>query len=72
MKSFQVRQETELLKIPRELRGMTLGSLVDKWGGSWGGTLMRIKREELEESERKEREREEEEKEKEKVERGKR
>ena len=72
LKSFQVRQETELLKIPRELRNMSLGSLVNKWGGSWAGTLMRIKREEMEEVERKEREKEEEGKEKEKLERGKR
>ena len=38
---------------------MTLGELVDKWGGSWAGTLMRIKREEMEEAERREREEEE-------------
>jgi len=60
LKSFQVRQETELLRIPRELRNMTLGEFEGKWGGSWAGTLMRLKRDEMEEEEER-REREEEE-----------
>ncbi len=46
------------MKIPRELRNMTLGELERKWGGSWAGTLMRIKRDEMEDMERRERERE--------------
>ena len=60
LKSFQIRQEMELLKIPRELRNMTLGELEKRWGGSWAGTLMRIKKEEMEALEKKEREREQE------------
>lgn len=37
------------MKIPKDLRGMTLGELSDKWGGSWAGTLQRIARERIEE-----------------------
>ena len=62
--AFLLRQETEIFKIPRELRNMTLGDLSTKWAGSWAGTVQRIAREKIEEAER-ERDREEREKEKE-------
>ena len=52
LESFLRRQETEILKIPRDLRGMTLVELEDKWGGSWRGTVQRLARDRLEEQER--------------------
>ncbi|EIW73656.1 hypothetical protein TREMEDRAFT_59829 [Tremella mesenterica DSM 1558] len=58
LSSFLIRQETEIFKIPRELRNMTLGELSTKWAGGWASTTQRIAREKIEEAER-EREREE-------------
>ena len=49
-----MRQETEILKIPRELRKMTLADLEAKWGGSWSGTLQRITRDKIDEREKEE------------------
>ena len=43
-----VRQESEILRIPRELRNMTIEELNAKWGGSFSGTVQRIQRERLE------------------------
>ncbi|KIR68515.1 hypothetical protein I312_100398 [Cryptococcus bacillisporus CA1280] len=58
LSSFSLREETEILSIPRELRNMTLGELEEKWGGGWAGTFHRIKAErfEVQEKEREERE----------------
>ncbi|WRT67697.1 uncharacterized protein IL334_004669 [Kwoniella shivajii] len=50
--SFRMREESEILSIPRELRGMTLGELEDKWGGGWAGTLQKIRRESFEKKEK--------------------
>lgn len=57
LSSFSLREETEILSIPRELRNMTLGELEEKWGGGWAGTFHRIKAErfEVQEKEREER-----------------
>jgi hypothetical protein len=52
IQSFMVRQESEILRIPRELRTMTLEELNSKWGGSFSGTVQRIQRERLERMER--------------------
>ncbi|KAK1925385.1 hypothetical protein DB88DRAFT_483752 [Papiliotrema laurentii] len=54
LSSFMLRQEAEILKIPRDLRSMTLGQLEAQWGGSWAGTVQRIAREKMEEREREE------------------
>ncbi|ORY31366.1 hypothetical protein BCR39DRAFT_90112 [Naematelia encephala] len=51
LQAFLLRQETELMRLPRELRGMTLSDLEDKWGGSWSGTVQRIARERMEREE---------------------
>ncbi|ORX40180.1 hypothetical protein BD324DRAFT_616686 [Kockovaella imperatae] len=42
LESFLIRQETEMLKIPRELRNMTLDQLSKHWGGGWKETMQRI------------------------------
>ncbi|WWC62467.1 uncharacterized protein I303_105063 [Kwoniella dejecticola CBS 10117] len=68
--SFRMREESEILSIPRELRGMTLGELESKWGGGWAGTLQRIRRESFEKKEKVREEKEE--KERDEVVRGKR
>jgi hypothetical protein len=52
LSSFMLRQEAEILKIPRDLRQMKLGDLEAKWGGSWAGTVQRIARQKIEERER--------------------
>lgn len=54
MSSFLLRQDAEILKIPRDLRSMTLKDLEDKWGGSWSGTVQRIARAKIEEREKEE------------------
>lgn len=66
---FLARQDLEIMKIPHELRRMTLGELEAKWGGTWAGTVQRIARLKLEEREREEREEREREEEKERLER---
>lgn len=53
---FMARQDLEIMKIPHELRSMTLGELELKWGGTWAGTVQRIARLKIEEREREERE----------------
>ncbi|WWC70674.1 uncharacterized protein I206_104625 [Kwoniella pini CBS 10737] len=68
--SFRMREESEILSIPRELRGMTLGELESKWGGGWTGTLQRIRRESFEKKEKVREEKEE--KERDEVVKGKR
>ncbi|OCF41488.1 hypothetical protein I317_04691 [Kwoniella heveanensis CBS 569] len=68
--SFRMREESEILSIPRELRSMTLGELEAKWGGGWAGTLQRIRRESFEAREKVREEKEE--KEREEVVKGKR
>ncbi|WVW84571.1 hypothetical protein I302_106605 [Kwoniella bestiolae CBS 10118] len=68
--SFRMREESEILSIPRELRGMTLGELESKWGGGWAGTLQKIRRESFEKKEKVREEKEE--KEREEVVKGKR
>ncbi|WVQ80671.1 hypothetical protein IAT38_002776 [Cryptococcus sp. DSM 104549] len=50
--SFRMREETEILSIPRELRKMTLGDLEQKWESGWAGTLHRIKTERFQENEK--------------------
>ncbi|WVQ73181.1 hypothetical protein IAR50_002745 [Cryptococcus sp. DSM 104548] len=57
--SFHMREETEILAIPRDLRGLTLRELEDKWGGGWAGTLHRIKTERFEVEQKKREEQEE-------------
>lgn len=52
LSSFMLRQEAEILKIPRDLRQMKLGDLEAKWGGSWAGTVQRIARGKIEEREK--------------------
>ncbi|WWC96013.1 hypothetical protein V866_002880 [Kwoniella sp. B9012] len=68
--SFRMREESEILSIPRELRGMTLAELEKKWGGGWAGTLQKIRRESFEKKEKVREEKEE--KEREEVVKGKR
>lgn len=48
LQAFLIRQESEIMRLPREMRTMTLGELEGKWGGSWAGTLQRIAREKIE------------------------
>ncbi|ODO05242.1 hypothetical protein L198_01932 [Cryptococcus wingfieldii CBS 7118] len=57
--SFHMREETEILAIPRDLRGLTLRELENKWGGGWAGTLHRIKTERFEVEQKKREEQEE-------------
>lgn len=61
IQSFILRQDSELFRIPRELRSMTLRDLQKSWGGSLAGTVMRLKRDRIEMEERERMEREEEE-----------
>ncbi|WVR06270.1 hypothetical protein IAU60_003300 [Kwoniella sp. DSM 27419] len=70
LNSFKLRQESEIVSIPRELRVMTLGELEAKWGGGWAGILQRIRRESFEARERVREEKEE--KERDEVVKGKR
>ena len=53
-----MRQESEILKIPRDLRGMTIADLEPKYGGSWAGTLQRIAREKMDLRQKEEEEKE--------------
>lgn len=52
LQSFELRQNTELFRVPRELRGMTLKQVQESWGGTLGGTVARIKQEQLQAQER--------------------
>lgn len=61
LQSFVLRQDSELFRIPRELRTMTLRDLQANWGGSLAGTVMKLKRDRIEVEERARLDREEEE-----------
>ncbi|WWC88775.1 uncharacterized protein L201_003688 [Kwoniella dendrophila CBS 6074] len=50
--SFRIREESEILKIPRELRKLTLAELESKWGGGWANTLKNIRRESFDKKEK--------------------
>lgn len=52
LQSFVMRQEAEILKLPRELRSMKLSDLEGKWAGSWKETVQRMLQEKMEERER--------------------
>ena len=52
LSSFALRQEAEILKLPRELRSMKLGDLDNKWAGSWKETVQRMLQDKIEERER--------------------
>jgi hypothetical protein len=54
LQAFESRQETELVKIPRELRLMTIAQLESVWGGSWGETIAGIRMEAIKKREREE------------------
>ena len=41
-----------MLRIPRDLRGLTLRELMDKWGGSWKETMQRMTKERMDVRER--------------------
>jgi hypothetical protein len=61
LQSFAMRQDSEIFRIPRELRQLTVRDLRERWGGSLGGTVARMKREQIEAEERVRIEKEEEE-----------
>jgi len=52
LSSFALRQEAEILKLPRELRSMKLGDLENKWAGSWKETVQKMLQDKIEERER--------------------
>lgn len=52
LSSFALRQEAEILKLPRELRSMKPGDLDKKWAGSWKETVQRMLQDKIEERER--------------------
>ena len=52
VQSLIMHQNSEMFRIPADLRKMTIREIQDKWGGSLGGTVMRMKREKIEEEER--------------------
>ncbi|WWD18386.1 hypothetical protein CI109_102836 [Kwoniella shandongensis] len=70
LSSFSTRAESELVLIPRHLRGLTLGELESKWGGGWVGTMQRMRKESFDAREKVREEQEE--KEREEVVKGKR
>ncbi|KAK8858498.1 hypothetical protein IAR55_002725 [Kwoniella newhampshirensis] len=70
LSSFSTRAESELVLIPRHLRGLTLGELEAKWGGGWVGTMQRMRKESFDAKEKVREEQEE--KEREEVVKGKR
>lgn len=47
--SFLIRQESEIMRIPRDLRNQTMSTLNAVWGGDWGKTLQQLKSEVLKE-----------------------
>lgn len=49
LSSFKIHAETELIRIPRDVRSLTLRELRERWGGSWVGTLQRMAKEKVEE-----------------------
>ncbi|WVO12545.1 hypothetical protein L204_100145 [Cryptococcus depauperatus] len=51
--SYRMREETEILSIPREVRKMTLGEVEAKWGGNWMETLNKVRAERFEVEEKK-------------------
>lgn len=52
LQSFELRQNTELFRVPRELRGMTIQQVRESWGGTLGGTVARMKQDQLQAQER--------------------
>lgn len=54
LESFSRRQETEVMRIPKELRSLTMRDLNAQWGGSWSATLQKIKQAALEKERREE------------------
>lgn len=52
VQSLIMHQNSEMFRIPADLRKMTIREIQDKWGGSLGGTVMRMKRERIQEEER--------------------
>jgi hypothetical protein len=47
LNSFLVRQESEILRIPKDLRNVKMKDLKTMWGGDWGTTLRHLKEETL-------------------------
>jgi hypothetical protein len=52
VQSLIMHQNSEMFRIPADLRKMTMKQVKETWGGSLGGTVMRIKREQIEMEER--------------------
>jgi len=47
LNSFLVRQESEILRIPKDLRNVKMKDLKAMWGGDWASTLRHLKEETL-------------------------
>lgn len=47
LNSFLVRQESEILRIPKDLRNVKMKDLKSMWGGDWASTLRHLKEETL-------------------------
>jgi hypothetical protein len=47
LNSFLVRQESEILRIPKDLRNVKMKDLKTMWGGDWASTLRHLKEETL-------------------------
>jgi hypothetical protein len=43
LESFKRRQETEVMRIPKELRNMKMKDINTMWGGNWGATLQKLR-----------------------------
>ena len=52
VQSLIMHQNSEMFRIPADLRKMTIREIQDKWGGSLAGTVQKMKREKIEAEER--------------------
>lgn len=43
LSSFSLRQESEIMRIPKDLRNIKMGQLKEMWGGDWAATLRILK-----------------------------
>lgn len=59
LSAFLLHQETELARIPADLKRMTIDELDAKWGGGWAGTMLRLTEERRAEAVQRDREAEE-------------
>lgn len=56
MTSFEIRQESAIMLIPKNLRNLSMREMNELWGGDWRGTLRKLAEKTLENQNQREKE----------------